>query len=191
MVLVIDNFDSFTYNLVHLLWRVTGSIVVRRNDATTLQEIRAMRPEAILLSPGPGRPEHAGVTVAVVRELSTEFPILGVCLGHQAIGLAFGAAIVNAPVLMHGRTSDVLHEGDGLFSGLPSPFAAMRYHSLAIAPDTLPRCLAVTARTEDGTIMGIRHRDRPLAGVQFHPESILTGGGEMVIRNWLGMKMRG
>jgi para-aminobenzoate synthetase component II len=188
MVLVIDNFDSFTYNLVHLVGRVTPAIEVRRNDAVTVAEIRSMRPDGILLSPGPGRPEHAGVTVEVVRALSGEIPMLGVCLGHQAIGAAFGAPIAHAPVLMHGRTSEIRHNGEGVFLGLPNPFTATRYHSLMIAPDALPDELEVTARSEEGAIMAIRHRSRPLVGVQFHPESILTVGGEMLIRNWLGVK---
>ena len=186
MILVIDNYDSFTYNLVQLLGRMTKEIHVARNDKITLEEVRKLGPERILISPGPGRPEDAGITVELIRSLGPDVPTLGVCLGHQAIGLAFGGTIVHAPSLMHGRTSAVRHRGTPLYAGIEDPFTATRYHSLVIAPDTLPEELEVTSWTDEGVIMGVRHRSYAVEGVQFHPESILTRCGEQMVRNWLG-----
>ena len=185
MILVIDNYDSFTYNLVHLLGRHTRELRVVRNDAVTLDEVRAMQPEAILISPGPGRPADAGITEAVIAELGPTTPILGVCLGHQAIGEVFGGRIVHAPSLMHGKTSRIFHTGTGLFEGAAQGFTATRYHSLVVDRDTLPEVLEITAWTEDGVIMGLRHRTYPIEGVQFHPESVLTTEGPRLIANWL------
>jgi anthranilate synthase/phosphoribosyltransferase len=185
MILVIDNYDSFTFNLVQLLGGMTPDIVVIRNDEKTLGDVAAMRPERILLSPGPGRPEDAGITVEVIRRFSGSLPILGVCLGHQAIGSAFGGKVVHAPELMHGRTSEIRHEGDSLFRGVGNPFTATRYHSLVIAPESMPPALRVTASTSDGTVMAVRHREHATVGVQFHPESILTPEGKTMIKNWL------
>lgn len=190
MILVIDNYDSFTYNLVQLLGMILQSeadqLIVKRNDMITLDEIVEMRPNRILLSPGPGRPEDAGVTVDVIRQFGTSIPILGVCLGHQAIGLAFGGKIVHAPTIMHGRTSEISHSGTGVFLEVKNPFTATRYHSLVIDPSSLPQELEVTARTEEGVIMAVQHREYQVAGVQFHPESILTEEGERILRNWVG-----
>jgi anthranilate synthase component 2 len=189
MILVLDNYDSFTYNLVQLLQSILHStgeeVVVQRNDETTIAEIEDLAPRKILLSPGPGRPENAGICVEVIKSLGATIPILGVCLGHQAIGIAFGGTIVQAPTLMHGRTSLILHDGRSIFASVKNPFSAMRYHSLVLSPDNLPRELEVIARTEDGVIMGIRHTSLAIAGVQFHPESILTEEGERIVRNWL------
>ncbi len=185
MILVIDNYDSFTFNLVQLLGRFTRALTVRRNDQIDCAGIEALAPERILISPGPGRPEEAGVTVEAIRMLGPRIPILGVCLGHQAIGQAFGARIVHAPTLMHGRTSRIRHSGRSLFKGLPDPFVATRYHSLVIDPDSLPEALERTAWTDDGVVMGVRHTRFPVHGVQFHPESILTEEGAQIIRNWL------
>ena len=185
MILVIDNYDSFTYNLVQLLGKSEKEIVVKRNDELGVDDIRMMRPSRILISPGPGRPEDAGITVDVIRACDGSMPILGVCLGHQAIGYAFGGKVVHAPVLMHGRTSWIRHEHSALYAGLPNPFEATRYHSLVISPENVPAELEVTARTDDGVIMGVKHRHLPIEGVQFHPESILTTHGGQIIRNWL------
>ncbi len=185
MILVIDNFDSFTYNLVQLIGKIRKDVVVYRNTELTVDQIAALHPERILISPGPGRPENAGVSLDVIKTLGAMIPVLGVCLGHQAIGLASGGRVVHAPTLMHGRTSEVFHSGNGLFSQLPSPIVATRYHSLVIDMKTLPESLEVTARTKDGIVMGVRHKKYPIEGVQFHPESILTPSGEMIIRNWL------
>jgi anthranilate synthase/aminodeoxychorismate synthase-like glutamine amidotransferase len=186
MVLVIDNYDSFTYNLVQYLGELGATLTVRRNDAVSIDGIAALKPERIVISPGPGRPEHAGVTVDAIRRFGAELPILGVCLGHQAIGLAYGAAIAAAPTLVHGKRSMVEHDGRGVFKGIEGPFAAGRYHSLAVAPGTCPSELEVAARTaDDGTIMALRHRDWPVHGVQFHPESVLTGVGHQILRNFL------
>ncbi|MDQ7039778.1 MAG: aminodeoxychorismate/anthranilate synthase component II [Rhodothermus sp.] len=185
MILVIDNYDSFTYNLVHLLGRHTQDLCVVRNDAVTLDEVRAMQPEAILISPGPGRPAEAGITEAVIAELGPTTPILGVCLGHQAIGEVFGGRVVHAPSLMHGKTSRIFHTGTGLFEGAAQGFTATRYHSLVVDRDTLPDVLEITAWTEDEVIMGLRHRTYPIEGVQFHPESVLTTEGPRLIANWL------
>jgi len=186
MVLVIDNYDSFTYNLVQYLGELGATLDVRRNDMVTVAEIADLAPDHIVVSPGPGRPEHAGVTVEAIRRFGAEIPILGVCLGHQAIGLAFGATIGPASVIVHGKQSMVNHDGTGVFDGLERPFAAARYHSLAIVPDTCPEELEVTARSsDDGTIMSVRHRDWRVHGVQFHPESVLTDVGHQILRNFL------
>ena len=186
MVLVIDNYDSFTYNLVQYLGELGATLDVRRNDHVTTDEIAHLGPDHIVISPGPGRPEDAGITVAAIQRFAPEIPILGVCLGHQAIGQAFGATIEHASVIVHGKQSMVDHDGRGLFAGLDTPFAAARYHSLAIAPDTCPADLEVTARTADGgTIMGVRHRTYRVHGVQFHPESVLTDVGHQILRNFL------
>jgi len=186
MVVVVDNYDSFTYNLVQYLGQLGAEVRVMRNDAATVETIRAARPDHIVISPGPGRPENAGVTMDVIREMGSDTPILGVCLGHQAIGAVFGGAVIRAAVPMHGKTSTIEHDGRGIFSGLPEPFLASRYHSLIVADEALPSVLEVTARAkEDGTIMGLRHRSWPVYGVQFHPESILTGDGLRLLRNFL------
>ena len=187
MVLVIDNYDSFTYNLVQYLGELGASVHVVRNDAITPGGAADLRPDHIVISPGPGRPEQAGITMAVIRELGASVPVLGVCLGHQAIGAVFGGRVVRAPVPMHGKTSRIEHDGQGLFAGIDGPFEASRYHSLIVADAGLPAELVVTARTVgDGTIMGLRHREWPVYGVQFHPESILTGEGMRILRNFLG-----
>jgi anthranilate synthase component 2 len=185
MILIVDNYDSFTYNLVQLVGRFTKDIQVVRNDRTSVAEIRTLKPARILISPGPGRPENAGVSVDIIKQLGAEFPILGVCLGHQAIGYAFGGNIGYAPSLMHGKVSSILHGGKGLFHGAPSPFTATRYHSLVIGNENFPADLEITATTPDGVIMGVRHRKLPIEGVQFHPESVLTEAGATLIKNWL------
>ncbi len=185
MILVIDNYDSFTFNLVQLLGHRARSIVVRRNDECDVAGLAELDPSGIVISPGPGRPENAGITVEVIRHLGMTVPVLGVCLGHQAIGVAFGGAVVHAPSLKHGRTSAVRHTGSALYRGVSDPFLAARYHSLVVSPDNLPGRLEVTAWTEENVIMGIRHRDYPIEGVQFHPESILTADGERILNNWM------
>jgi anthranilate synthase/aminodeoxychorismate synthase-like glutamine amidotransferase len=184
-VLVIDNYDSFVYNLVQELGELGADPVVHRNDAIDIDGIRAASPDAILISPGPGRPENAGISETVIEELAGEFPILGVCLGHQAIGQVYGGDVVAAPTLMHGKTSSVHHDGRGLFVGLPEPFVATRYHSLVVDPATVPAVLEVTAATSDGVIMGLRHRTLDVEGVQFHPESLLTPSGPALLSNFL------
>lgn len=184
-VLVVDNYDSFVYNLVQELGELGATPVIHRNDAIDVAAIRAARPEAVLLSPGPGRPEEAGVTLDVVARLAGAVPLLGVCLGHQAIAQAFGGLVVQAPALMHGKTSEIAHCGTGIFEGLPQPLVATRYHSLVVAPDRVPGMLAVTATAPGGVIMGLRHRTLPVEGVQFHPESILTGSGPAMLANFL------
>jgi anthranilate synthase/aminodeoxychorismate synthase-like glutamine amidotransferase len=184
MLLLIDNYDSFTWNLAQYLGELGAAPYVRRNDEISLEDIAAMRPGRIVISPGPGRPEDAGVTVDVIRRFGQHTPILGVCLGHQGIGVAFGGSVVRAPQLMHGKVSSVSHDGRGVFRGVAQPFTAGRYHSLVVA-DPLPEALEATARTEDGTIMGVRHRERPIHGVQFHPESVLTTSGRQLLRNFL------
>lgn len=186
MVFVLDNYDSFTYNLVQYLGELGAEVMVKRNDETTVDEIRALKPERIVLSPGPGRPEDAGVMMDVIRELGAEIPIFGVCLGHQAIGAVFGGDVVRATAPMHGKTSLIEHNSRGVFTGLTGPIDASRYHSLVVAQDTFPDCLEITARTQDdGVIMGLRHRTLPIHGVQFHPESILTSEGKRILRNFL------
>jgi anthranilate synthase component II len=186
MVLVIDNYDSFTYNLVQYLGELGAEVQVMRNDAVSVDDVAAVKANGIVISPGPGRPEDAGVTMSVIRTLGERTPILGVCLGHQAIGAAFGGAVVRASVPMHGKTSTIEHDGRGVFSGISGTFLASRYHSLVVADHDLPGDLLVTARTkEDGIVMGLRHKQWPLHGVQFHPESILTGEGKTILRNFL------
>jgi anthranilate synthase/aminodeoxychorismate synthase-like glutamine amidotransferase len=188
MVLVIDNYDSFTYNLVQYLGELGATVRVRRNDQVTIDEISAMAPEHIVISPGPGRPEDAGISCDVIRRFGPTTPILGVCLGHQAIGVVYGGTVCRAQAPMHGKTSTVVHDGSGVFSGLQAPFQAGRYHSLVIAGDRVPGELEVTARTkEDNTIMAVRHRSYPVHGVQFHPESVLTDEGRRLLRNFLDM----
>ena len=186
MVLVIDNYDSFTYNLVQYLGELGAEIRVRRNNEVTIGEIEVMAPEQILISPGPGRPEHAGITPDVIRHFGPTTPLLGVCLGHQAIGMVYGSTISRATAPMHGKTSTVVHDGKGVFAGITEPFQAGRYHSLIIAGDSVPAELDVAARTkDDGTIMAVRHRTYPVHGVQFHPESVLTDEGHHLLRNFL------
>ena len=185
MVLIIDNYDSFTYNLVHQVGRYTDALEVVRNDAITVEEVARMAPEAILISPGPGRPARAGISMEVVRRFGPHIPLLGVCLGHQAIGEVFGGQVTYAPTLMHGKSSAIYHTGEGLFKGIPQGFEGTRYHSLVVDPATLPDELEVTAWTEDGVIMGLRHRTYPIWGVQFHPESVMTREGDRLIANWL------
>lgn len=185
MILVIDNYDSFTFNLVQLIGCVERDVMVRRNDQIGIEEIRTLAPRGIVISPGPGRPENAGISVDVIRQMGPTTPVLGVCLGHQGIGLTFGGKVVQAPTLMHGKTSQVFHSRSGLYRDVPSPFTATRYHSLVVSRDDLPQELEVTAQTEDGVIMGLRHKRFPIEGVQFHPESILTEKGEQIVRNWL------
>jgi len=184
-VLLIDNYDSFTYNLVQELGELGADPVVFRNDAIDLATIRSSAPDALVLSPGPGRPEGAGITCDVITEFAGEIPILGVCLGHQAIGAVFGGSIIHAPTLMHGKISEIHHNGQGVFTGLPNPFVATRYHSLTIDPSNVPDCLNVTATTSDGVIMGVAHKEFAIEGVQFHPESILTIEGPNMLRNFL------
>jgi anthranilate synthase/aminodeoxychorismate synthase-like glutamine amidotransferase len=188
MVLVIDNYDSFTYNLVQYLGELGAEIRVRRNDRITVGEIEAMAPEQILISPGPGRPEDAGITPELIRRFGPSTPILGVCLGHQAIGMVYGGTIGRAHTPMHGKTSTVVHDSKGVFDGITAPFLAGRYHSLVIVNDSVPPELEVAARTkEDGTIMAVRHRTYPVHGVQFHPESVLTEEGRRILRNFLDL----
>ena len=198
MLLVIDNYDSFTFNLVQYFGElaaqhpVAADLQVHRNDAISLEQIRALKPDAILLSPGPGDPDQSGVCLDILKELSATVPPLGVCLGHQAIAQVFGGRVVRAQQQMHGKTSPVLHKGDGVFAGLPQPLTATRYHSLIAERDTLPDCLEVTAWLEDGTIMGLRHREFPhLQGVQFHPESVLTQSGHQLLGNFLAQAAAG
>jgi anthranilate synthase/aminodeoxychorismate synthase-like glutamine amidotransferase len=185
MILVIDNYDSFTYNLVQYFGMLGAEVAVYRNDAISLDAIGALSPAAIVISPGPCSPEKAGISVDVIRRFHDRVPILGVCLGHQAIGHAFGARVVRAQRVMHGKTSPIRNDGRTIFRGLPSPFEAGRYHSLLVERESLPECLTVSADTEEGEIMGLRHRDYPVEGIQFHPESILTPKGKRIIRNFL------
>jgi len=184
-VVVVDNYDSFVYNLVQELGELGADPVVFRNDAIDVGGIRAERPDAVLISPGPGRPEDGGVSLETIRRLAGEIPILGVCLGHQCIGQAYGGEIVAAPHLMHGKTSEIHHDGEGLFAGLPNPFVATRYHSLVVRPDSVPGELEVTATSSDGVVMGLRHRTMAVEGVQFHPESVLTASGPALLDNFL------
>ncbi len=185
MLLMIDNYDSFTYNLVQYFGELGEAVKVARNDEITPDEIAALKPAYIVVSPGPCTPNEAGVSVPLIKRFAGEIPILGVCLGHQSIGQAFGGQVVHAAQVMHGKTSAVKHTGTGVFSGLPNPFTATRYHSLAIARAGLPECLEVTAESEDGEIMGVRHRTLAVEGVQFHPESILTEHGHRMLKNFL------
>ncbi len=185
MVIVIDNYDSFTYNLVQYLGELGANPIVYRNDQITIDQIKEKSPDYIVISPGPGRPSDAGISLQVIRELHKKFPILGVCLGHQSIGEAFGAKVVHAPYLMHGKTSEIYHDNKTIFKDLPNPFTATRYHSLVIDPSTVPEELQVTAKTEDGIIMAVRHETYPLEGIQFHPEAILTTQGKALLKNFL------
>ncbi|HEX5414837.1 MAG TPA: aminodeoxychorismate/anthranilate synthase component II [Chloroflexota bacterium] len=185
MLLLIDNYDSFTYNLYQYLSELGAEVVVRRNDQVTLEEVDELQPERIVISPGPGTPDDAGVSVEVIQRFGEQIPLLGVCLGHQCIGQAFGGKVIHAGELVHGKSSVVYHGGKSVFHDLPSPFEAIRYHSLVVGRDSLPECLEVTAQTRDGLIMGLRHREFPIHGVQFHPESIRTVVGKDLLRNFL------
>jgi anthranilate synthase component II len=184
-VLLIDNYDSFTYNLYQYLGELEADVRVVRNDALGAEEALALRPRAVVISPGPGTPDQAGISLDLIRRAAGRVPLLGVCLGHQALGQAFGGKVVRAPKLMHGKTSVIHHDGRTLFAGLPPSFTATRYHSLVVARETVPECLEVSAWTDDGIVMGLRHREHPLEGVQFHPESILTAAGKDLLRNFL------
>lgn len=185
MILVIDNYDSFTYNLVQYLGELGEEVRVRRNDEITLDEIEAMKPDQLLISPGPCTPKEAGISLSLIERFKQEIPILGVCLGHQTIGQAFGGEVVRAERLMHGKTSPIYHDGRTIFTGVPSPFTATRYHSLIVRKETLPDCLEITAYTEEGEIMGLRHKEFPVEGVQFHPESIMTDHGKKMLQNFV------
>ena len=188
MILLIDNYDSFTWNLVHYMGELGAQVTVRRNDTLSVPEALAMRPDAIVLSPGPCTPDDAGICVPLVRAAAeARMPLLGVCLGHQAIGRAFGGRIVRADAIVHGKVAEICHDGTGVFAGLPSPFRATRYHSLAVSAEGLPNVLRATARVEDGTIMGLAHVDLPIHGVQFHPESIASEHGHQLLRNFLAL----
>ncbi len=187
MLLLVDNYDSFTYNLYQYLAELGADVLVRRNDALTLADVERLAPERLVISPGPGRPADAGLSVALVQRFGGQIPILGVCLGHQSIGAAYGGRIERAPELRHGKTSAVYHDDRGVLRGLPQPFQAVRYHSLVVARDGLPDCLEVSAWTEDGLIMGLRHREQAVEGVQFHPESVLTEAGHRLLANFLGL----
>jgi anthranilate synthase component II len=191
-VVVIDNYDSFVYNLVQYLGELGAEAVVHRHDQVTLAELEALAPDAVLVSPGPGRPEDAGVSNEAIRSFGERgVPVLGVCLGHQCIGQLYGGEVVRAPRVMHGKTSTISHDGAGVFAGLPDPITATRYHSLVVERDSVPEVLTVTAESEDGLVMGLRHRDLPVEGVQFHPESILTDAGHQLLGNWLaGLRVR-
>ena len=186
MILMIDNYDSFTYNLVQYLGEMGQQLKVYRNDKITIEEIEEMKPDRIVVSPGPCTPNEAGISVAVIQHFAGKVPILGVCLGHQSIGQAFGGEIVRAQNLMHGKTSMIHHDGEGVFKGMPDPFEATRYHSLIIRRETIPDCLQITAETDKREIMGVRHKDYPIEGVQFHPESILTEDGKRILANFIG-----
>ncbi|MGB2695996.1 MAG: aminodeoxychorismate/anthranilate synthase component II [Dehalococcoidia bacterium] len=187
MILLIDNYDSFTYNLYQYLCELGADVRVVRNDETTVREVEALTPERIVLSPGPCTPKEAGISVELIQHFAGKLPILGVCLGHECIGEAFGGEVVYAGEIRHGKSSRIEHDGKGVFRGLPSPFDAIRYHSLAIAPESVPECLEVTARSDSGVIMGVRHREYAIEGVQFHPESIMTSVGKDLLRNFLEM----
>ncbi len=187
MILIVDNYDSFTYNLVHYALELGAEIEVRRNDALSAAEALAMRPEGVILSPGPCSPNEAGICLDLIRNAPDSLPILGICLGHQAIGQAFGGKVVQARTIMHGKTSAVTHDGSGVFAGLPSPYIATRYHSLAVERGSLPDCLVINAETGDGEIMGFRHQSRPVHGVQFHPESIATEHGHALLKSFLDL----
>ncbi len=191
MIAMIDNYDSFTYNLVQYLQMLGADVRVVRNDAVTVEEVAGWKPEGIVISPGPCTPAEAGICVELIQRLSGSVPILGVCLGHQAIGAAFGGSVIRAKQLMHGKTSTITADGKGVFRGIKSPFQAMRYHSLVVSREDLPQCLEITADSEDGEIMGVRHRDHPTEGIQFHPESIMTQVGKRLLRNFLEMAQAG
>jgi anthranilate synthase component II len=186
-VLLVDNYDSFTYNLYQYLCELGASVTVVRNDAITVDEARSLAPDVLVVSPGPGVPRDAGVSIDLIRALGPSTPVLGVCLGHQAVAEAFGGVITRAPELMHGKASRIHHTGEGVFEGLPNPFSAIRYHSLCAAPEAVPDCLEVTAHSDSGVVMGVRHREYPVWGVQFHPESILTEHGKDLLRNFLAL----
>ena len=185
MIFMIDNYDSFTYNLVQYLEMLEADVTVRRNDETSLEEIASLNPEALVISPGPGRPSSAGISMDAIRYFAGKIPILGVCLGHQALGEAFGGKVVHAKNLMHGKTSPVTHDGKGLFEGIPQNFKAMRYHSLAVEAASLPACLEISGRSDDGEIMALRHREYPIESIQYHPESIATVSGKRQLANFL------
>jgi len=187
MLLLIDNYDSFTYNLYQYLAELGAEVTVARNDKISLKEIEKLKPGRIVISPGPGTPLQAGISNDVITRFGPELPVLGVCLGHQCVGHSYGAAVGQAPVIMHGKSSLVHHDGKGLFAGLPRPFSAIRYHSLEVRRTGLPEALEVTAQTEDGTIMGLKHRRHPVFGIQFHPESFMTEGGKDILRNFLSI----
>jgi anthranilate synthase/aminodeoxychorismate synthase-like glutamine amidotransferase len=187
MLLILDNYDSFTYNLVQYFGELGAEMKIFRNDALTVEEVKALAPERICISPGPCTPNEAGISLELIRELGPTTPILGVCLGHQSIGQVYGGDVVRADRLMHGKTSPIQHNGSSVFKGLPSPFEATRYHSLIVKRDTLPDCLEITAWTEEGEIMGLRHKEHPVHGVQFHPESILTEHGKQMLENFLSL----
>lgn len=189
MILVIDNYDSFTYNLVQEMGEMGAQLEVVRNDQITVNAVQELSPSHIVVSPGPGDPDDSGISLEVLRQLGPTVPILGVCLGHQCIGQVYGGVVKRAPYLMHGKTSPILHTGDAMFDGIPNPFEATRYHSLIVEKETLPDCLMVTAFTEGGEIMGLRHREYPVYGVQFHPESILTGFGPRILKNFLDVRV--
>lgn len=188
MIIMIDNYDSFTYNLVQYFGSIGQDLTVFRNDKVTVEEIKALSPDLLVISPGPCSPHEAGISVELIKQMSGLVPIFGVCLGHQSIGAAFGGDITRAGKLMHGKTSMITHDGKGLFAGMPNPFQAIRYHSLVISKETLPDCLDVTAHSEDGEIMGVRHKDFQVEGVQFHPESILTHNSMKIIENFIGFQ---
>jgi len=187
MIFILDNYDSFTYNLVQYMGELGAELVVHRNDKITCDQIEALAPAKIVISPGPCTPNEAGISMAVVERFAGKVPILGVCLGHQSIGQVFGGTVTRAPYIMHGKTSEIHHDGEGVYAGLPNPFTATRYHSLILERDAVPDCLRIVAETEDGLVMGLRHRDMAVEGVQFHPESILTSQGQRLLGNFLGV----
>ncbi|OGP55528.1 MAG: anthranilate/aminodeoxychorismate synthase component II [Deltaproteobacteria bacterium RBG_13_52_11] len=187
MILMIDNYDSFTYNLVQYIGQLGSAVVVHRNDRISIDEIRELKPAAVILSPGPCTPKEAGITVEVIKQFGATIPIMGVCLGHQAIGYAFGTEVIRAERIMHGKTSKIINDGQTIFKGLPNPFVAGRYHSLILERGSLPDCLEISAETEEGEIMGIRHKEYQVEGVQFHPESVLTPNGKRILKNFLTM----
>ncbi len=184
-ILVIDNYDSFTYNLVQLLGRYKNDLIIKRNDEITPEEISRLNPEKILISPGPGRPEDSKISLTVIKDFGGEIPVLGVCLGHQVIGMIYGGKVIKAPVLMHGKVSEILHDSKTIFKNVPQKFIATRYHSLIVERKSVPPELEISAETSDGIVMGLRHKKYPVEGIQFHPESILTSEGESIIKNWL------
>lgn len=191
MILVIDNYDSFTYNLVHYLGEIGEELEVYRNDRISIEQIEALAPDSILISPGPCTPNEAGISLSIIEHFKSRIPILGVCLGHQSIAQAFGGKVVRANKLMHGKTSPILHDGNTIYEGIPSPFTATRYHSLIVDRPSLPDCLVISAETEEGEIMGLRHKEYPIEGVQFHPESILTEHGHALLRNFIANYHKG
>lgn len=191
MILVIDNYDSFTYNLVHYLGEIGEELEVYRNDRISIEQIEALAPDSILISPGPCTPNEAGISLSIIEHFKSRIPILGVCLGHQSIAQAFGGKVVRANKLMHGKTSPILHDGNTIYEGIPSPFTATRYHSLIVDRPSLPDCLVISAETEEGEIMGLRHKEYPIEGVQFHPESILTEHGHALLRNYIANYHKG